>query len=357
LTDTGERPFPLASSFHWWTSPDIWIEPYGHIVANEDNFINVRIFNQGMADAIPVLVDFYWASPAISLSNATVNHIGNETVTVSALSSQEVRCSTPHRPISSVPIFTQTLIVNCNNPILDPITHPFQPMLDRHVGPYSLALIPEAPTKTIELALNIYNPFPFKANIDIFAWIEHVFVTEAGRQLNDTDLINQVVAYGTGAAFADPAMVQQTHARQACQGGLRDLAMWSKPQPRYVQGLQEAAATRRSAPAIRSQLSETSSIVTPVHKNQSLTSSFAAMNTQQLPSAIHSLARANRLLACTLRPFEQRRIELELTVPANAKQGEYIVMHLTQRTEEVLTGGYCVVARVTDQRSHVKCAE
>jgi hypothetical protein len=32
-------------------------------------------------------------------------------------------------------------------------------------------------------------------------------------------------------------------------------------------------------------------------------------------------------------------------------------MHLTQRTEEVLTGGYCVVARVTDQRSHVKCAE
>jgi hypothetical protein len=44
--------------------------------------------------------------------------------------------------------------------------------------------------------------------------------------------------------------------------------------------------------------------------------------------------------------FEERRLDLEMTIPANARPHEYILVHLPQQGLGVSMGGYTIVVRI-----------
>jgi len=47
-----------------------------------------------------------------------------------------------------------------------------------------------------------------------------------------------------------------------------------------------------------------------------------------------------------LAPFEQRRLMVQIRVPGDAKRDEFVVFHLTHKTEGLLVGGYTIVAYI-----------
>ena len=150
-TDLGARPLPPGTVF--WASPDIWVEssdPLGNPVAGQDNFLHARLFNLGAFPAAPVKVDFYWADPSLGLGPGTMNLVGSEWVEVPSLSSVDVRCSESWKPVV-VNDGHECVMVNCSNHVLDPIWHPFQPTLDRHVAQRNLHVVTAQPGMTMFL--------------------------------------------------------------------------------------------------------------------------------------------------------------------------------------------------------------
>jgi hypothetical protein len=141
-TDSGARPLTRPPLL-FWRSPDIWTEssdPNGRTVPDEDYYISVRIYNRGLADAIPVQVDFYsfFAYPLYRPAPEACHLIGTAWAQIRAGTSEVIRCPTALRRSGMsnwIPWgIWETVIVNCSAPVLDPILHPFRADLDRHVG-------------------------------------------------------------------------------------------------------------------------------------------------------------------------------------------------------------------------------
>lgn len=329
-TDRGARSIPNGTVF--WVSPDITVQthgpsgatPWGTAVAGGDNFVHVTIFNLGKAPSIPTRVDFYWGDPSLGLGPGKMTHIGTEWAVLEPHRGTRVRCGTPW-----VPTFLnnghECLMVQCVGPVLEDVPgafieppFPLQPQIDRHVGQRNIAVLPSTTATTLSFGVDVYNPFPLTAATRITARIRHVVMSRAAlATLSHQQMVNEAAAF-------DP---------------------WSSARRGVVRDAREVGGTRR-APNISARLSERGSLIeSPGARAYFAHLLLAAEET--LASGAHVETRDELLLEeTTLRAFENRRLELELSVPAGAQPGEFLVFHLAQTTADLTVGGYTIVVPI-----------
>src|SRR5574341_629375 len=196
--DIGLRPLPGGINF--WTSPDIWVESSdsnGNAVAGEQNFVWARIFNLGMRRAAPVRVDFYWANPALGLGPANMNKIGTEWVEIKSQFSRTIRCSQAWVP-QYLNNGHECLMVNCTNEPYDPITVPFSPTTDRHVGQRNIHVEKGAAGKILSFSLELNNFLPLNVHTIVLANAVHLNMTATYREkLTRVGIINRIATLGT----------------------------------------------------------------------------------------------------------------------------------------------------------------
>jgi hypothetical protein len=164
--DIGARP--LAQGTVFYASPDIWATPtdkYGNPQEGAEVTVHARVLNRGMAPAFAVNVEFYWFNPALAITPGNGHPIGSALVTVPAGNYVKVPCPTPWKP-TSVNAGHQCLFVQCSCPE-DPLTAPFSPALDRHVGQRNITVAWSHVAHMLQLSAS--NPFdselPFRLQL------------------------------------------------------------------------------------------------------------------------------------------------------------------------------------------------
>jgi hypothetical protein len=346
LNDVGLRPVPSGEAFY--ESPDIWIEssdPLGRGVPGKDNFVHVRIYNFGLADAAPVKVDFYWGNPALGLNAASMNLIGTEGAVIPGLNYQEVRCNTPW-----VPIFVnqghECLMVNCSNFTADPITDPFQPWLDRHVGQRNVTVLPGEAGESLKFTLEVVNLFPLPAQVEITARIAHLaFSPKVLKATPARQLVKTILGHGAPLSNTPLAMQQRFRPGTIEFRRAQRLAQFAASrQPDLATVL--PAKSLQSRARIRAMFSEESFLTTPpetpgqIAGNLLLAGDKLAVQPGAQPAAGMQVGQA------MMQPFELRQLHLELGVPTGARKGEFLAFHLHQRSAELDVGGYTIVVQV-----------
>ncbi len=345
LNDLGIRPIPSGTPF--WVSPDIWVEssdPGGNPVAGEPNYVHVRIFNLGAFQAAPVQVDFYWANPSLGLSPATMNMIGTEWVNLPSLGSVDVRCNTAWVPVI-VNGGHECVMVNCSNWILDPIVHPFQPTLDRHVGQRNLHVVPGKAGMKIQFNLQLTNTFPMTLPVTVTTRFDRLQMTGAGRDVP----LQQIGAIAAGfraqertsAVQVTASLLRDTPAHRVAQRSLALARRATEGRP----GFFHRSADRTRSGQILANLREGYGVV-----DQPLSGKFAG---EQL-AALDLFTKASEMLEgervllkdVVLDAFTFRTLEVEFEVPADAQEGEFLVTHLAQHAGPITLGGYAIVVHV-----------
>jgi hypothetical protein len=357
LADLGLRPIPPATNF--WTSPDIWVEssdPLGNPVAGEANFVHARIFNLGAFDAAPVRVDFYWGDPSLGLGPGTMIRINPpdkaEWVEVKSMQYVDVRCNTAWVPVV-VNGGHECLMVNCTCPILDPITHPLECRLDRHVGQRNVHVV-EAPAGTsFKFFVNLHNTLAFGGRARIVARVEHVLATAAARQLVPQELLGHLTAFGGPSGetademrhrFRPGAPEHRTARRLARRAAARRLI--DTP---LLSGRGGFEGPARAAPGIAAQVLGESTIVRPGRARETTARLLLAADRMADGTACLEGGPYTTLQELHLQPFERRGLELVLHLPADVRAGEYVVFHIAQQVEGMVTGGYTIVAKTPKQ--------
>jgi hypothetical protein len=350
--DIGLRPLPAEETF--WLSPYIWIEssdPLGNAVAGEKNYVHTKIFNLGKATSAPTQVDFYWANPSLGISPATMNYIGTEWVEVEPRTARPVRCSTAWEPFF-VNNGHECLIVSCKSPIWESTTQlsqlHFQPQLDRQAGQRNITVIKAKAGEQIDFSLFVNNFYPMTAQGLIVTRIEHLaVVNDAWERLTPSAIINRVAAYGQ--VFANTPIEMRgrfkegsAEFRQAAK--MAELIASRQPtQDSFVYRVAEQANFARSGACISTKLTEDCCIINPINSRSYLGRLLIA--TDNLTSSTYALDPNHDIVLheITMKFSEQRRLELQLGIPFNAQQNEFVVYHLAQIMEESLLGGYTIV--------------
>jgi hypothetical protein len=153
---TGAVPPPIP----FWCSPDILFSPTagGNAIAGKPTTITARVFNSGLADALDVLVEFFWFNPSLGFTAGTANPIGSRIVTVPDHQHVPVTC-----PVPWVPFIVngghECLVVQCSTPEegSNGLRFPFDAASDRHVGQRNLHVAPA--TEAVSLHLQAGNQF------------------------------------------------------------------------------------------------------------------------------------------------------------------------------------------------------
>jgi hypothetical protein len=344
--DLGLRPIPSGEAH--WKSPDIWVEssdPLGQAVAGEENFVHARVFNLGKAPSVPTRVDFYWADPSIGLGAEHMNRIGTEWVQLEAHSAQDVRCNTPWLPVL-VNEGHECLKVNCTNPLLDPIQHPFQPRIDRHAGQRNITVIAGAAGRTVEFSLAINNVFSLSLTTGIYARVQHLRVDRRARADLDLRRLPALLA-GFGEAPVDLKMELATRFAPEARdhGRARLLSEWlPQARERGPGPIRRVASGLRGSACLRATLDDLSCHVAAAGPGSHAT--LAAASDLANRGSVHRVSTGIRLLEVELEPAQQRHVRLQVRVPATARRGDYVVVDLEQRVAEVPTGGYALVIEV-----------
>ncbi len=344
--DFGLRPIP--GSVAHWKSPDIWVEssdPDGNAVAGEQNFVHARIFNLGMAKAMPVKVDYYWANPALGLGPANMNLIGTEWVEVRSQFSRDVKCSTPWVPVH-VNNGHECLMVNCSNPILDPITAPFEPRVDRHVGQRNITVLQGQAGANLAFRLELNNIFPLAMKTTVFTRARHITVTKTAREkLKPTDLVNGLAAFGAPLpapidiqAMLRPGTVEYRNAGTAVR-----LAGSAQMTNKLID---TGFRAEGSTPRVSGSVSETRTRLLSATSGRSMANLLLAREKMALDGCF---PRPNfyKFQEITMEAFESRHLDVELGIPHGAKPGEYITFHFEQWAEDMALGGYSVIVQIT----------
>jgi hypothetical protein len=317
-TDNGlGRPIPANTVF--WVSPDIWVEssdPLGNPVLGQQNIVHARVFNLGKAQSSPTRVDFYWGDASLGLGPGHMNFIASDTVVVPYHRSKDVR-------VKWVPISTghECLIVNTTCDINDVIAQPLQPTLDRHVGQRNVNVVQAGPGKLVPFLVGLNNLAPMMATITVAARLEHLAVSrKASATMSHRDIVSHVANYVRG---------EHTDI-------VRDVA--------------DESRFGRSAPRIRGQLSERSSIV-PSREGKSFFAHMLLASDQRAASGSRvDTSRDIPLAEVVMKGFEHRELELELGVPGNAGPGEFVVFHVIQDVAGLQVGGYTIVVEIPGTR-------
>ncbi|UYV16644.1 hypothetical protein [Porphyrobacter sp. ULC335] len=142
LTDYGARP--LDGSLAHWCSPHIGVfspDPSGLALAGAQNTVWARVFNLGAMTSAPTRVRFFWADPSVGLGANDAQFIGETMIEVPPMKSVLVECPVPWVP-SYLNNGHECLFVEAGNQIFDPVTAPFAPRQDRHVGQRNIQVLP-----------------------------------------------------------------------------------------------------------------------------------------------------------------------------------------------------------------------
>jgi hypothetical protein len=343
-TDLGFRPIPANTAF--WCSPDIWIEssdPNGNAVAGEPNFVHARVFNLGKADAVPTRVDFYWADPSLGLGPSTMNLIGHEWTEVPAHTAKDVRCSTPW-----VPVFLngghECLMVNSHAPISDPMTAPFQPKLDRHVGQRNVTVLASAQKAEMQVIFN--NIAPWQAEFMLVMRSAHVQAPpDLLKTLSGPELIGRLATFQAGR---EPQPLATLH-RQYREGSPQaQMVARSMGLVRYVVGQHEGepaitAVDQKSAGRVEAEVVERTRGPEPERPGTAIGDLIKGTEALTAPRWEPQEGDHFVLRGVTMDPFEQARIQLRFAVPDATGEGEFAVFHLQQVALGLLLGGYTVV--------------
>lgn len=323
-TDRGARAIPNGEVF--WVSPYIWVEssdPWGNAVADEENFIHVRIFNLGKAPSIPTRVDFYWGDPSLGLGPGKMNYIGTEWPQLDPHRGTRVRCNTPW-----VPTFLngghECLMVQCIGPVLENLQgalieppYPLQPQIDRHVGQHNITVLHAKVQARLNFGVDVYNPFPLAAATRIMVRVQHVVVARAALGvMSHREIVGHVAAFDPRSRYRN-AVVRDA---QEVGGG-------------------------RTGPQINARLSEHAAIVPSPGARAYLGRMLLAGETRASGECVNTRGDLT-LHEGTLAAFENRRLELELGAPAGVQPGEFLVFHLIQTTADLAVGGYTIVVRL-----------
>lgn len=316
--DAGARSIPDGEVF--WASPDIWVEtpdPAGNPIAGRPTFVHARIINLGKAWAYPVCVDFYWGDPSPSFGPGNMNHLGTEWVDVAAHAVKDVRCSVPWTPFR-VNDGHECLMVNFATPIYDwnkiVPRYPFQPKHDRRVGQRNVTVLPADAGATLGFAIGVNNLFPMTAMATVMARTAHVAIDrQAPETLSQREIVNRVAVFD-GSELRDP----------------------------LVRDVTEGQRVARSVPRISGGLDERSHVVPFPEARTYLANLLAAGR-----AASREAASDGVLVSLSMKAFEQRRVRLELGVPADARRGEFVLFHVSQRLEGFTVGGYTIVVEIS----------
>ena len=345
-SDLGLRPIPAGQVF--WDSPDIWIEssdPLGNPVAGEPNFVHARVFNLGAFMASPVKVDFYWANPALGLGPGNMVAIGTEFVAIPALTSVDVRCNTPWVPLM-VNGGHECVMVNTSCWLIDPITAPFQPTLDRHVGQRNLHVVQAAPGHSISLSLQLTNVFPLAMPARIEARFEHLRILPREKQ---------------GLAPRDLGGIAATFSQRASMPGSRLVRALQRSSPAHKDAQRavvvERRVTKEQRPEPFQELAETrgGTVASRLRDDRgALQASRTGAHAGRLLAALDAFRgdvardrpRAVTLQETVLEPNAFRMLDAEIVAPPNARSGDVVVVHITHEAGPVTAGGYTVVMQI-----------
>ncbi len=344
-TDLGIRPIPADQVF--WDSPDIWVEssdPLGNPVASEPNFVHARVFNLGAFMASPVKVDFFWANPALGLGPSNMSLIGSQYVDVPPLTSVDVRCNTAWVPII-VNDGHECVMVNCSCWLLDPISHPFLPTLDRHVGQRNLHVVQSAAGQALKLSLQVTNVFPVTMPASIEVHFDHLTL------INREAEIPPHMFGGLAATFAQQERVTAARlvgafrrgspAHKAAQRALVVERRASKERPRLFRRL----GGQRTAAIVVSRFREECGAIQArgagVHAGQLL----AAIDAFGDDADLHR-QRGVVLHELMLEPHTFRTLDAEVAVPPDAHSGDALIVHLSHQAGPITAGGYTIVIQI-----------
>lgn len=347
-TDLGLRPIPTGTPY--WASPDIWIESEsssGNPVAGKENFVHARIFNLGAQDAAPVKVDFYWADPSLGLGAPTMNWIGTEWVEIKSLQSKDIRCRNawiPHYLNNG----HECVMVNCSGYVLDPIKHPFEPVLDRHVGQRNLHVENVIPGQTLQFQFSVHNIFPMTMMQQVTARIQRLEFRKELHLESPAELLHYAAHYqlpvNTALELKDRYHTASPVFKTAQQH--RKLALDNRLPPQFSTTLFRPVRNQAAQCSIQTELKAIASLIpqpdaftTMGHRLLSLDMLSTQARTSQHEPA-HLLNRFE-LNAC-----EQKKLDVAITVPADARPGEILVIHLEQESTGISLGGYTCVFHV-----------
>jgi hypothetical protein len=173
---------------YWYLSPDIWVVPGndpngppGSPIAGQPAYVWAHVANTGDADATGVLVDFYWANPALQVLRSNVTPIGSAIADVPAGGSQDVLCLVEWNPImvNGGHECLVAVAIHPADPLPDPPPDDFDPPAYRQVAQKNL---------TVLMASNLA---PAQA-ITISGWQraekEVVVTAEVGAELDEASL-------------------------------------------------------------------------------------------------------------------------------------------------------------------------
>jgi hypothetical protein len=337
--DGGARPITSATRF--WETPFIWVEssdPYGNAVAGEQNFLHALIFNGGAFQAAPVKVDFYWANPALGLGPANMNYVGTEWVEIPRLGSKDVRCPTPWVPVV-VNNGHECVMVNSSCALSDPILHPFQPTLDRHVGQKNLHVVAGKAGQKLLYTLQVTNIFPIEMPALITAQFTQLMLTRED---------HNIPLHQLGGFAATFSMREKTsHFR------LTDTYVRDSPAHRIAQrgaALERRATIPASIPFKPLRGRGMAVTVDARGPRGTIQSGEMGRYTGDLFAAL-DMFREGRggnpegvvIEKLHLDAFSFQTIEVQVDVPADAEAGQIFVTHLSHYAGPLTVGGYSMV--------------
>lgn len=345
-TDIGARPIPSGQNY--WKSPDIWVEssdPDGNAVAGEANFVHCRVFNLGMAAALPVQVDFYWADPSIGLDAPHMHPIGTEWVTIQPWQSRIVKCQTPWVP-EFVNNGHECLKVNCSNWVLDPIQQPFKTRLDRHVGQRNVTVLAAAPGGTAKMMVFANNLFPIAADLRVTAQMRTLRPTKAALELPRRVMLRELATMAV-PGVNDDWEIEQRFAAGAVPAQTRAaLARLGRHAHAQLRQRAPLATALPATPTVGAHLLEHSRTIVPAKDSGALCDFFGADGKFSPGAVCGTCGPEADLIGFAAKPFEQRQIALEIGVPPDAREGDVVVADILLRTDRHIIGGYTAVVAV-----------
>jgi hypothetical protein len=297
--DVGARPLPTGTVF--WESPDVWVESSLGInqpVVGEPNQVFARVTNLGRQYATGVEVTFWWANPSLAITEMSAVEIGFGHADIPSGWSVVVQCNEPWVPVEENGGH-ECLIAEAFIRKFDPLTAPFDPVEDRHVG-----------------------------------------------QKNE-----QLVTLGAGQQFRI----------NVSAANVFDLAqtLTFEVQPLRMTTLHPLVATRALphragllAPTSALPLSLQFSGAPPVFVGPSalFASRLLSMARQQASgSLVCSSAPVQITHTVNFQPWETRIVEVFGQVPPNAEVGQTYAFRIVQRLGPMITGGYTVNVVVIDR--------
>jgi hypothetical protein len=354
IADKGETPSPIIFPFCFF-SPDVWIESStGKFETKEKNYVNALIHNSGLADAYPVKVEFWYFLNGMD----DWKLIGTEWVKVPALSIKHVRCRTPVVlfPIPEGFYWNQRVIVQCSEPVFDPIQFPFDPIFDRHVSGFAgiFYTIFKKNTK-LKIPVKVSNPFPLHAKISVTLNIEHFAFKKKGmakkvkpRQLRsliqkiliDEHKEKKVNKIGNTGLKKDNSFINQKSSVD-CPTCLKRGESHYKLNHLLKQNFRFKFKT---------DLSDKKIFIEPSADPRAF--STLAKKVENLNNNINEYKNDQQSILLTdvlLQPYEQRILDLEIEIPASIKS-DATVFIFQHYADGMVIDNYCSMVTLTNSK-------